>query len=783
MNEVPDDRCGYTWPEDFDPQRYSYYSQNSCCRVQLSDTNRCAWHADPDDTEEKTLEALERSRVPEEIREEKRKNSESIDGAVLKCIDLRDLSSLSGVLLRESNFTNTELVGSKLSNANLRDADLTNADLRESDLTDAYLRDADLTDADLRESDLTDAYLRDADLTDADLRESDLTDADLQGTNLLNADINNSSLPEANLLNADLTDANLREADLTNTNLQDSALDDANLYDTDLKDAFLTGASLINAYLREADITSAYFREADLTQAHLWKANLKDADLRKVELKNADLRDTDLTDADLRKVDFSNANLRDTDLTDADLHDTNLVDANLNRADLTNANLWGSELSEANVVGADLTGADLRGANFTDADLSSARLVDSAASQADFTGSNLNGASVSGIEIDPSTDIREIYASDLPDRQPTDNENHGVLLAVNTAVHYLKPSRWRNNDVTNPEQAKLIHRKIRSRLEELDLPSDIPYHYIRSKQARRREAIKDREYRTWFTMAMSRWTTMYGERPLEAFAREYPEEFDNPPTRMEPMLCQHCERAPCETVCPVSATTHSEDGLNQMTYNRCVGTRYCSNNCPFKVRRFNWYNYSRDRGDGIMARISPELEEHGRLNAEEPLPMGLNPDVTVRSRGVMEKCTFCVQRIRRAKWQMQEEGREEYLEDDVVTACEQACPADAINFGNIGKGSDHQVRKDHDSERAVSPLAQLNVESSIAYLTDIRNTEMKPSERAGHGGGHGSGGHGGEGHGDGHGQNGHGGGESGHGNDSQGGGESSHGGNEHGEQH
>lgn len=276
---------------------------------------------------------------------------------------------------------------------------------------------------------------------------------------------------------------------------------------------------------------------------------------------------------------------------------------------------------------------------------------------------------------------------------------------------------------------------------------------------------------------------MLDEIPYEEFARRDPDAMSDLRAVNQPMLCQHCERAPCETVCPVSATTHSEDGLNQMTYNRCVGTRYCSNNCPFKVRRFNWYNYSRDRGDGIMARISPELEEHGRLNAEEPLPMGLNPDVTVRSRGVMEKCTFCVQRIRRAKWQMQEEGREEYLEDDVVTACEQACPADAINFGNIGKGSDHQVRKDHDSERAVSPLATLNVESSIAYLTDIRNTEMKPSEKGGHGGGHGSGGHGGDGHGDGHGQNGHGGGESGHGNDSQGGGESSHGGNEHGEQH
>jgi len=240
---------------------------------------------------------------------------------------------------------------------------------------------------------------------------------------------------------------------------------------------------------------------------------------------------------------------------------------------------------------------------------------------------------------------------------------------------------------------------------------------------------------------------MVDETPYEEFARRDPDTMADLRAVNQPMLCQHCERAPCETVCPVSATTHSEDGLNQMAYNRCVGTRYCSNNCPFKVRRFNWYNYSRDRGDGIMARISPELEEHGRLNMEEPLPMGLNPDVTVRSRGVMEKCTFCVQRIRRAKWQMREEGREEFRDDDVVTACEQACPADAINFGNIADGSDHPVREDHDDPRAVSPLAVLNVKSSIAYLTDVRNTDRGPTDPPAHGGGHGGGGHGSGAHG------------------------------------
>lgn len=244
---------------------------------------------------------------------------------------------------------------------------------------------------------------------------------------------------------------------------------------------------------------------------------------------------------------------------------------------------------------------------------------------------------------------------------------------------------------------------------------------------------------------------MYAERPLTAFAREYPEEFDNPPTRMQPMLCQHCENAPCETVCPVAATTHSSDGLNQMTYNRCVGTRYCANNCPYKVRRYNWFNYSGDRRNSMASEVTPELNEHGRLNVSEPLPMSLNPDVTVRSRGVMEKCTFCVQRIRRAKWQKKEENREYFDEDDVKTACEEACPAGAIEFGAIvqkGADEDHQVRKDHESSRSLHALSSLNTKPSVAYLTDVRNTRQRSNRsKGGHGGGHGGGGsHGKGGH-------------------------------------
>lgn len=179
-----------------------------------------------------------------------------------------------------------------------------------------------------------------------------------------------------------------------------------------------------------------------------------------------------------------------------------------------------------------------------------------------------------------------------------------------------------------------------------------------------------------------------------------------------PMLCQHCENAPCENVCPVAATTHSPEGLNEMTYNRCVGTKYCANNCPFKVRRFNWLNYHK--------------------NERQPLDLVYNPDVTVRSRGVIEKCSFCVQRINHAKYHAKDQGHSRVKDGDLLTACQQACPAGAIYFGNTND-AESTVVKVRSTRETYKVLEEINVRPSIAYMYKVRNREAVAKAESHHG--------------------------------------------------
>lgn len=194
--------------------------------------------------------------------------------------------------------------------------------------------------------------------------------------------------------------------------------------------------------------------------------------------------------------------------------------------------------------------------------------------------------------------------------------------------------------------------------------------------------------------------------------RYYTGDVENAETVFQPVMCQHCDNAPCETVCPVAATVHSDEGLNDMVYNRCVGTRYCSNNCPYKVRRFNWFNYAK--------------------LIEKPMHMSLNPEVSVRTRGVMEKCTFCVQRIKEGKMKAKVANRP--LKDgDIKTACETACPTDAITFGDLNDENSRVAKIFKQEPRAYALLEEWFAKPSVRYQSKIRNNdEVTPEKHGAH---------------------------------------------------
>lgn len=199
---------------------------------------------------------------------------------------------------------------------------------------------------------------------------------------------------------------------------------------------------------------------------------------------------------------------------------------------------------------------------------------------------------------------------------------------------------------------------------------------------------------------------------------------DSIQTLFQPMLCQHCDNAPCENVCPVNATNHSSEGINQMAYNRCIGTRYCANNCPYKVRRFNWRDWN--EADCFEGNVYQDGKRDDINN--DITRMVLNPDVTVRSRGVMEKCSFCVQRLQGAKATAKKEGRT-MKDGEARTACQQACPTHAIVFGNVNdkESAIYKLRYEEQKERVFHVLEEIHTLPNINYLSKIRNASVLQS--------------------------------------------------------
>ena len=227
---------------------------------------------------------------------------------------------------------------------------------------------------------------------------------------------------------------------------------------------------------------------------------------------------------------------------------------------------------------------------------------------------------------------------------------------------------------------------------------------------------------------------------------------------LQPVTCMHCENAPFEQVCPVAATMHDKDGLNVMVYNRCIGTRYCSNNCPYKVRRFNWFYYWRREPireqEGLFA-VKPDYYVSG--GPDEWRRMQFNPEVTVRTRGVMEKCSLCVQRINEAKIERKNAWAQaggtatspdwSIPDGEIRTACQQACPTDAIVFGDLNQ-SDSEVSRLFAKPTSYQLLEELNTKTRVRYVARVSNPAV-PLGHDDHGHGHGSEG------GDGHGHDGH----------------------------
>jgi len=350
----PESVCGYEYdPEWLDGGE----SQQSCCiRETLSDADRCIWHSEPDETDEKSVKALREARISS-------KNYEYLDGAELSGMNFGDETFLENTSLRDSNISSANLWNSSLSDTDLRGANLSRTDLRKADLSNTLAGGANLSESNFRDADLLGASLHSADLSDATLRGADLSDATFQDTNLSGA----------RLVGANLSDADFRSANLS------------------------------NVFFYDANLSGADFSDANLSNAVFWDANLSDAYLWSAHLSKANLEDANLSNADLHNADLSGKRLYGVDLSGADLKDANISDAKLN----------GSNLSGANLDGANIVGADLENTNLAQTSLEQSNSIRANLINANLQETELQGALLRDIRMDRNTKFGGHYADEL----------------------------------------------------------------------------------------------------------------------------------------------------------------------------------------------------------------------------------------------------------------------------------------------------------------------------------------------------------------------------------
>ncbi|MUV85165.1 hypothetical protein GJ631_00850 [Natronomonas sp. CBA1123] len=532
MSDVSTDRCGYTWPCDHeiddDPNK-----QNCCWREALPETDRCAWHADPHETEAVTTASLQSGRIPPEDTENP-PSYELLDGITVSANVIDDTISFERVIIRDG-----DLSGVDLQAANFSDSVIINTDFRGSDLTDSVLDDALFQDCNLSETNLTGASLWDTRFSNTDLSNSDLTTARLGNTRFQETTLTGSNLSHLDLANSyfeevDLTAATLHNCDLSKLNSIHATLADADLTDANLSSVRLPNADLSGANLAGADLTNIWLPDGNLSDVSLRGAILSDSTLDRATFSNADVAGADFTDASLDDADFTDADLSDATLRRCSLTAANLTSASLLHTDLKNANLHDGTLAEATLSTADLTNTDLSAADLTGADLSDATICEANLENAFLSRAMLFDADLRGAKL---------HGSVIGDAQI--NEDTAIIGAPNTegmqsphtvtAIHSKRgcvydPAYPNGEAETDTDKAKSVYRA----LEELGRRRARPR--LQARCFVRRQDLQKRDYwedatanatsveeriiagSRWSRAKVARATLLYGESPWRVIA-------------------------------------------------------------------------------------------------------------------------------------------------------------------------------------------------------------------------------------------------------------------------